>query len=179
MIEHQGVDLLQLELLRFPRRYVWHKQALFKGRSWAYGTTWAGWGLREWTLPLAGKVYSKDEANALTEDVLRAEPVFRHNPDEMFSSNIVVEVRNNLLARGIPELSYPIGYTSLSTTNCAESINMHSELRRDDGDWPQRSIVYGNATGAWLRWLHTDLINLPHYYTHKLFKKLVEEGEMK
>lgn len=26
------------------RRYVWHKQALFKGRSWAYGTTWAGWG---------------------------------------------------------------------------------------------------------------------------------------
>ena len=25
------------------RRYIWHKQALFKGRSLLYGTTWAGW----------------------------------------------------------------------------------------------------------------------------------------
>ena len=159
------------------RRYVWHKQALFKGRSWAYGTTWAGWGFWEWALPLVGNVYSRDEANALTEDELRAEPVFRHNPDEMFTSNIVVEMRNNILARGIPELSYPIGYTNLSDT-INYDLN-HKNFRRDDETWPQRSIVYGDAPDAGRRWLHTDLMNLPHYYTHKLFKKLVEEGEMK
>jgi len=181
MIGHQGADLLQLELLRSPRRYVWRKQALFKGRSWAYGTTWAGWGFWEWALPLVGKVYSRDEANALTDDELRAEPVFRHNPDEMFTSNIVTSVQNELLARGIPELSYPIGYTNVSASYCVENIDLNSDsnMRRDDKAWPQRSIVYGSDENAWLRWLHTDLINLPHYYTHKLYKRIVQEGEMK
>jgi len=132
-------------------------------------------------LPLVGKVYSRDEANALTDDELRAEPVFRHNPDEMFTSNIVVEVRNNLLARGIPELSFPIGATEVSSvTNVSRNIDINtSAFRRNDEAWPRRSIKYGDDEDAWLRWLHTDLINLPHYYTYKLFKKLVEEGDMK
>jgi hypothetical protein len=146
------------------RRYVWHKQALFKGRSWAYGTTWAGWGFWEhyvgddWV-----KAYTKAQANALTEDELRTAPVFRHNPDEMFSSNIVAEVRNNLLARGIPELSFPIGYTNVAKLNTYGTtvrnfdVNLFA-FRRDDEAWPQRNITYGNAPEAWLRWLHTDLI---------------------
>ena len=46
------------------------------------------------------------------DDILRIEPVFRHNPDEMFTSNIVQSVQNELLARGIPELSFPIGCTN-------------------------------------------------------------------
>ena len=46
------------------------------------------------------------------DDILRIEPVFRHNPNEMFSSNIVKSVQNNILARGVPELSYPIGCTN-------------------------------------------------------------------
>jgi len=166
------------------RRYVWHKQALFKGRSWAYGTTWAGWGFWEWALPLVGKVYSKDEANALTDDELRAEPVFRHNPDEMFTSNIVVEVRNNLLARGIPELSYPIGATEIESINPSSGVPHNfdmnlAEFRREDDVWPQRDIDFSDNGQRPKRWLHTDLMNLPHYYTHKLFKKLVEEGGMK
>jgi len=131
-------------------------------------------------LPLVGNVYSKDEANALTDDELRAEPVFRHNPDEMFTSNIVVEVRNNLLARGIPELSYPIGATEVSSaSSMSRNIDMHSVLRREDEAWPQRDVDFNDGGERPNRWLHTDLINLPHYYTHKLFKKLVEEGEMK
>lgn len=49
------------------RRYVWHKQALFKGRSPLYGTTWAGWEFwrdqvdDDWV-----KVYTQTQANALT-----------------------------------------------------------------------------------------------------------------
>lgn len=90
-----------------PPRYVWHKQALFKGRSPLYGTTWAVWEFwmhyvdDEWV-----KGYTLAQANALTDDELRTAPVFRHNPEEMFSSNIVKSVQDNLLARGIPELSY-------------------------------------------------------------------------
>ncbi len=164
------------------RHFVWHKQALFKGRSWAYGTTWAGWGFWEWLI--GGKVYSRDEANALTEDELCAAPVFRHNPDEMFASNIVVEVWNNILARGIPELSFPIGYTNVAKLNMYGSsgrnfdVNL-SAFRRDDGAWPQRDVDYSDDGERPNRWLHSDLMNLQHYYTHKLFEKLVEKGDMK
>jgi hypothetical protein len=165
------------------RRYVWHKQALFKGRSGLYGTTWAGWGFWEWALPLVGKVYSKDEANTLTNDELRTAPVFRHNPDEMFTSNIVESVQNEILARGMPELSYSIGATNvlkLANYGAGRNLDLNtSAFRRDDEAWPRRNIKYGDDEDAWLRWLHSDLINLPHYYTHKLFKKLVEEGDMK
>ena len=64
-------------------RYVWHKQALFKSRSPLYGTTWAGWEFwknqvdDEWV-----KVYT--QANALTDDELRAEPAFQRNPTKCF-----------------------------------------------------------------------------------------------
>ena len=67
-----------------------------------------------------------------SDDDLRAAPVFRQDPDEMFSSNIVKSVQNNLLARGIPELSFPIGSTSLSTNNCVINVDMHIDLRRAD-----------------------------------------------
>ena len=161
------------------RRFVWHKQALFKGRSMFYGTTWAGWGFWEWWL--GGRVYSVEQANALTDDQLRAEPVFRHNPDEMFVSNIVVVVRNNILAQGIPELSYPIGYTNVTSAYCVENIDLNSDanMRRDDEAWPQRDVDFSDDGQRPNRWLHTDLMNLPHFYTHKLYQRLVEEGDMK
>ena len=28
------------------RRNTWQKQELYKGRSWIYGTGWAGWGFK-------------------------------------------------------------------------------------------------------------------------------------
>ena len=158
------------------RQYVWHKQALFKGRSGLYGTAWAGWGFWEWLM--GGRVYEVAEANALPDDALRVEPVFRHNPDEMFSSNIVKAVQNNILARGIPELSYPAGYTNLSLTHCMENIDMQ-DLQRADGIWPQRDIVFGQASDAWQRWLHTDLMNLAYFHTHRLFEAIVTRGGMK
>ena len=164
-----------------PRRFTWHKQALLKGGSWLYGTTWAGWGFWEWSLPFVGKVYSRKEANALDDNTLRIEPVFRHNPDEMFTSNIVQSVQNELLARGIPELSFSIGYTNLPLTHCVENIDMNTDqtLRRDDLSWPQRDVDFNDQYTRPKRWLHTDLINVSHYYTHKLYEAIVMKGNMK
>jgi hypothetical protein len=161
------------------RRFVWHKQALFKGRSWLYGTRWAGWGFWEKMLPLIGKFYSLEEANALDDDTLRVEPVFRHNPGAMFSSNIVESEQNNLLARGIPELSHPIGYTNIVSMPSTHNIDMHTSLRREDKTWPQRDIDFNDKGQRPNRWLHTDLINLPHYFTHKLYRQLVIQGDMR
>ncbi len=53
-----------------------------------------------------------EEPSNRSDDTLRIDPAFRHNPDEMFTSNIVKSVQNNILARGIPELSFPIGCTN-------------------------------------------------------------------
>ena len=99
----------------------------------------------------------------------------------MFSSNIVKSVQNNILARGIPELSYPIGYTNVTTLidPVVRNIDMNDNaLRRDDLAWPQRDIDFSSPTRP-RRWLHTDLINLPHYYTHKLFKEIIMKGNLK
>ncbi len=99
----------------------------------------------------------------------------------MFASNIVKALQNNLLARGIPELSFPIGYTNITMAYCAANhdLNMDPSLRRDDATWTQRDIDFSDDGTRPNRWLHTDLLNLPHYYTHKLYGRLVLEGEMK
>ena len=102
----------------------------------------------------------------------------------MFSSNIVKSVQSELLARGIPELSFPIGHTNVAKLNMygstVRNFDMNlSAFRRDDEAWPQRDGDYSDDGERPNRWLHSDLMNLPHYYTHKLFKKLVEEGDMK
>ena len=166
-----------------PRRFTWHKQALLKGGSWLYGTTWAGWGFWEWTLPFVGKVYSREEANALDDETLRINSVFRHNPNEMFTSNIVKSVQNNSLARGIPELSFPIGYTNVVLLNSPGNIrnfDMNAgDFRRGDSAWPHRDVDFSDDNKRPNRWLHTDLINVAHYYTHKLYEAIVTKGNMK
>ena len=116
--------------------------------------------------------------------MLRAAPVFRQNPDEMFSSNIVKSVQNNLLARGIPELSFPIGYTNVVKLNTYDFTDRNFDLndsvfRRDDQTWPQRDIDYSVGNTRPTRWLHTDLMNVAHYYTYKLYETIVTKGNMK
>lgn len=165
-----------------PRRYTWHKQALFKGRSSLYGTTWAGWEFWEWLI--GGKVYTEEEANSLTDDELRSAPVFRHNPDLMFTNVISQANINNLLARGIPELSFPIGYTNVLeiSENPLNDRNFNinvGDFRRDDKAWPQRNIDFNTPENTRpKRWLHTDLMNVAYHYTHKLYKKIVEKGSI-
>ena len=163
------------------RRYVWHKQALFKGRSPIYGTTWAGWSF--WESLLGGNAYTQAQANALTDDQLRAAPVFRHNPDALFSSNIVKAVQNNLLARAIPELSFPIGYTNVIGIGVGQNgrnFDMHTTFRRSDQAWPDRDIDFNTPQNTRpKRWLHTDLMNVAHYYTHKLYEAIVAKGDLK
>ena len=127
------------------------------------------------------KVYTQAQANALDDDTLRTAPVFRQNPDEMFSSNIVQSVQNNLLARGIPELSYPIGYTSvigIGVGSNGRNFNMNfGDFRRSDQAWPERDVDFNDDQNTYpKRWLHTDLMNVAYYYTYGLFKAIVLKG---
>jgi hypothetical protein len=56
---------------------------------------------------------------------------------------------------------------------------MHTELKRTDKAWSQRGIDFNDDNKRPNRWLHADLMYVAHFYTHKLFEKIVEKGNMK
>jgi len=52
---------------------------------------------------------------------------------------------------------------------------MNTDFRRTDVAWPN-----SQGRSRWNdRWLHNDVQDLAYFYTHLLFKKLVEVGELK
>jgi len=89
----------------------------------------------------------------------------------MFSSSITPEDRNEILAKGLPALSPAAGKTAIFAENRA--FNMNSAFKPDADAWGRSGEPYQK------RWLHNDMENMAFFYTHKLFEKLVELGEMK
>ena len=71
-------------------------------------------------------------------------PVFRHNPDGMFSSNIVKAVQNNIFVREIPELLYPIGYTAVDDINPPHYLNPTENDTNLEYD-PRKNLLYPKA----------------------------------
>ena len=156
-----------------PRQYVWHKQELYKGRNIIYGTGWAGWGFEYPTWQTAAG------ANASTDATLRQYPIFERDPSYMFNSVISQANVDNILIKGIPALSPPIGREAITIDpNFPSSFNydmnaeyLDSEKFRPNG-WPVDG-TYGN------RWLHSQLIYVAHHYVHKLYEKFIEIGGLK
>lgn len=148
-------------------RYAWQKQEMFKGRTILGipilgGTDWAGWGF-------SGE-YSMATANAATPDNLRTNAVFRHEPTGMFSSNIAVQVRNDIIARGVPALSYAAGENAINLIGFY-NYNMDEAVHKPNG-WGRSGGTYGS------RWLHSDLKNMAYLYTYELFNELVSQGSL-
>ncbi len=156
------------------RRYTWQKQALFKGRSSIYGTMWAGWGFNK---EIDGSITYAHIANTLSDETLKVNPVFNHQPSYFFRTNIVQSLRDNLLARGIPELSHPIGYEYLG--NSADNKDMNVNFFRKDERWPNRTFTFDDSGVRRKRWLHSDLINVAHFFTFKLYQSIIEKGKLK
>jgi len=55
----------------------------------------------------------------------------------------------------------------------ARPIPPRSATKPDNGAWGRSGDPYDE------RWLHNDMQNMAFFYTHKLFEKLVDLGEMK
>lgn len=140
-------------------QFAWQKQETLKGRTALGSTDWAGWGF-------SGE-YSQSQANLATPDNLRTNAVFRQEPDEMFTSNIVKQTQNEILALGIPALSGAAGLSALDPLIAEKNYDMNAN--RASG-WPRNSGYYAD------RWLHSDLKNVAYLYVNPLFKKLVENG---
>ncbi len=142
-------------------RYAWQKQEMYKGRSIPGGTSLAGWGFSDG--------YTMAQANAATDDNLRTNAVFRHEPTEMFSSTITTQNVNNILAQGIPALSCAAGRNAITPVGWDESYNYNMENNKPNG-WPRNDSTYID------RWLHSDYKNMAYLYTYDLFKTIVSQG---
>jgi hypothetical protein len=151
--------------------YVWHKQESFKGRDWLGiitigATDYAGWGFRN---TLGVKTYSAEAANNAPDTLLRSDCVFRPEPPGMFSAVISKELQNEILAKGIPALSYPVGHNNLSLLNPVQNINLADADHRPNG-WPKNHPELGR------KWLHSDIKDMAYFYVYKGFTDFVTLG---
>ena len=89
----------------------------------------------------------------------------------MFSSNITVQVQNNIMARGVPALSYAAGLNAINIPGFY-NYNMDETVHKPNG-WGRSGGTYGT------RWLHSDLKNMAYLYTFELFNELVSQGDLR
>ncbi|MDD4442034.1 MAG: alpha/beta hydrolase [Kiritimatiellae bacterium] len=175
--------------------FAWHKQEVHKGRFGQDvapdGTSWAGWGfarnyiyqepvvISSWS-GVVGPGFMITHNGTVpppavqTESALLSElgeyPVFLRSPVSMFTNCIPVTLQNELLARGIPALSGPVGFNNVP--NLADNnINMNS-IDRPNG-WGR------NDDDFQMRWLHGDLKDMAFLYNFKLFEAIVITGDLK
>ncbi len=135
--------------------------------AWA-GTDWCGWGFEVVTMMVNGepavvRKYDAPTANAMTDAQLAADPVFPLNPPGMNSATISQDLRNELLAKGIPALSPPCGAGSAS--GISNNVDMTS---LNSNGWGR------TARDNTAIWLHSDIKNMAFFYTHQLFTEVLQ-----
>ena len=107
-----------------------------------------------------------------TPGALAANTVFDLTPASMNNPTMDADTLNAHLAEGIPALSGAAGITVMAQSRIA-NFDMNVAGKPDGGAWGRPfNQDYED------RWLHCDLREMAFLYTHKMFKKLVLEGEM-
>jgi hypothetical protein len=116
------------------------------------------------------------EANTLTDDELRSNSFFkRFDDDRLYNINQgggaanEYHTRSKMLAEGLPALSFAAGANSVDSF---EDQNVNMMTLKVNGAWPLRG---GDEIGAWL---HSDFRMVAFYYTQRLYKKFIDEGEL-
>jgi len=81
-------------------------------------------------------------------------------------------LRNEILAKGIPALSPPLGAGSVAILGEEYNfdMNVNSTEHRPNG-WPRDANVLPFRND----WLHNDIKNVAYFYTHKVFIRLAAE----
>jgi len=146
--------------------YSWQIQELLKGVKgrWFNGalfglgaTDMAGWGFN------TVHSYTAEEANttlADNPDLLKTEPVFRPEPDELFTVMDVTK-KNEILAKGIPALSRAAGKQKLNNIYEDDNINLNTTEMRPNGTTHTDDV-----------WFHNDMKALPYLQSFKLYELL-------
>lgn len=159
-------------------RYSWQKQELWKGRrgfmSHLGTTRWSGWGFKSSVLGL--RSWSASAATAVADfGVFKTNTVFAAYP-ESITNSIATRIQQDYhLAQGIPALSRSTGATHFADT-VVRSIDMNDEALRINS-WPTEPDDEGEGLNG--RFLHSDIKDVPYFYTYMIFRRIVEEGGLR
>lgn len=167
-------------------RGAWKAQELVKGKSWwstkgitaFMSRTQAGWDLRYLINP---------DPATLTDQHLRENPYFDNfreddltDPDPAIASTKAGEtkVRYDLLARGIPALSYAAAVMELPQPQSGATVNnwnLHTGGRPNgnSGPWPTEGHTDTDTQGAWL---HSDFRNVALPYVFPMYEIMINQG---
>lgn len=175
---------------------AWKYQELIKGVSWYdsiarvfLGRNQAGWAFNDdwwlWTSADEGDkmMYSPTESRRIANSRLITKPFFDNFIERELQSNqkntgsikaTQTRVIYDLLARGIPAMTYATGAESLT-----DNIKYNYDLEfygRHTSQWP---IAGHEKPSQKLRWLHSDIKNVALPIIYPTFQTMVSQGLLK
>ncbi len=107
---------------------------------------------------------TNDAANASAAQ-LRIDPVFNHDPPKILSGNLQRQDVDELLARGVPALSGPVG--SMELENYARNRQTDLNDIADVVGWPHVD------DDDWQGWHHSDIKNIAMPFVHDVFETIL------
>lgn len=129
-------------------------------------------------------IYTKSEAEAITVEEQKTSPFFQPFKDANLLSVEVVTGSNaaklghpHLLSYDIPALSFAAGGTKINKPKVlaeGNKVGMNAEFKRDG--WPED---HRSKDGTKSAWFHSDFKDVSYLYTSKLYKDMVERGDLK
>ena len=165
--------------------YSWHKQELWKGRKGLFfnmGTTdWSGWSIRE--NMLGYNAIQPTNAWLMSNAELKTNTVFKLQPVSMNTNVISRTVLDAHLTQGMPARTAASGFMLFGGEQMEhKSFDMNRPddevgIPRPNG-WPTRTLGWLITTTWETEWLHSDMKDVPYFYTHKFFEKLKDTGDL-
>ena len=110
--------------------------------------------------------YGTNAAHSASSEQLRIDPVFNHTPPGIFSANLQSSEVDELLARGVPALSGPVGSGTVLPIADIHPNDMNMEV--DDETWPRT----GHGNQDWLGWLHSDIKDVAFPFVRGIFETM-------
>jgi len=164
---------------------MWSKGEMEKGSALTALVTWdshGGWGFNaEWNNTIGYEPHTgtaitvprtPTEANTLTDPELQTNSFFKrfddnrlYNASQGSAAANEYNTHSKMLAEALPALSFATGANSLDPFQ-NRNVNMMS---LKTGTWPRVNP----------EWRHSDFREVAFYFTQRLYKRFIDEGELK
>ena len=163
-------------------RYAWHKQEAYKGRVAKtlgiimMNTKIMGWGFEE---DRKDGLPKPKDATTLSDDILRTNPLFLHNPPLILGADAsaILSQRDLLLAQGIPALSQATGRVEITPISREDQYDLQRYMANTTFKGVQRGGASGRDSTA--RWLHSDIKDLAYPLSQAFFHRVITQGRLK
>lgn len=164
---------------------AWKAQELVKGVTWttSLAALFMERGQGGWDSDLA---YLFTSHASITNEQLKTRPFFdEFKEDDLIHTDPAIasakaaepKVQYDLLARGLPALSYAAAANRLSALDLfpqTRNFDMEAE-GRTSGQWPTEGHSGGNAG----KWLHSDFKNAALPYVYQMYEAMIAKGSLK